>query len=109
MLFIRAKHNLQILGVITGQENNTAQPKTDKWFSSPSHFSSFFSLFDCCLSVVLSLDKGDYLENMQVVFCPNKQHSFKPFMCSDLIQNKVILNLDVKEKGKIMFSFIGSC
>ena len=26
----------------TGQENNIAQPKTDKWFSSPSQFSTFF-------------------------------------------------------------------
>ena len=25
-----------------GQENNIAEPKTDKWFSLPSHFSSFF-------------------------------------------------------------------
>ena len=33
----------------TRQENNTAQPKTNKWFS----FSSHFSLFHCCLSVVL--------------------------------------------------------
>ena len=30
-------------------QNNKAEPKTDKWFSSPSHF----SLFNCCLSVVL--------------------------------------------------------
>ena len=49
--------------------------------SSPSHF----SLFNCCLSVVLWLDKGDYLENSHLVFCPNKQCSFKPFMCLDLL------------------------
>ena len=59
----------------TGQENNTAQPKTDKWFSFPSHFSSF----NCCLSVVLQLDEGDYPENLRR-------------MCFVLI-NSVLLNL----------------
>ena len=34
--------------------------------SSPSHF----SLFHSCLSVVLLLYKGDYPENLDVVFCP---------------------------------------
>ena len=36
----------------TGHKNNLAQPKTDKCPSSTSHF----SLFRCCLSVVLWLD-----------------------------------------------------
>jgi len=27
-----------------------------------------FSPFNCCLSVVLLFDKGDYLENLQIVF-----------------------------------------
>ena len=27
-----------------GHENDTTQPKTDKWLSSPSHFSSFFTV-----------------------------------------------------------------
>ena len=31
-----------------------------------------FSPFNCCLSAVLWLDKGDYPENSHVVFCPNK-------------------------------------
>ena len=34
----------------TGHENNTVQPKTDVCLSSPSHFSSFFTvqlLFKC--------------------------------------------------------------
>ena len=31
------------------------------------------------------LDKGDYPENLRVVFCPNKQHSFEPFMCLGLV------------------------
>ena len=26
------------------------------------------------------LNKGDYPKNVQVVLCPNKQHSFEPFM-----------------------------
>ena len=28
-----------------------------------------------CSSVVLWFEKGDYCENVPVVFCPNKQHS----------------------------------
>ena len=46
-----------------------------------------FSTFNCCLtlSVVSELDKGDYPENSHVVFCPNKQRSFEPFICLDLI------------------------
>ena len=39
-----------------------------------------FSPFNCCLSVVLWLDKGDYPENSHVVFYLNKQRSFKTFM-----------------------------
>ena len=31
-----------------------------------------FSPFNCCLSVVLQLDKGDYPEDSHVVFSPNK-------------------------------------
>ena len=31
------------------------------------------------------LDKGDYPENLQVVFYPNKLRSFKPFMCLVLV------------------------
>ena len=30
-----------------------ARPPKDKWISSPSHFSSFSSPFNCCLTVVL--------------------------------------------------------
>ena len=40
----------------------------DNIFSSVSHCSPF----NCCLSVVLWLDKGDYPENSHVVFRPNK-------------------------------------
>ena len=64
--FIRTKHNIRIFGIIpfvklqnvtsTGHENDTAPPKTDKWLSFPSHFSSLVSPFNCCLSVVLQLD-----------------------------------------------------
>ena len=45
----------------------------------------YLSPFNCCLSVVLHLDKGDYPEISHVVFCPNKQRSFEPFMCLDLV------------------------
>ena len=43
-----------------------------------------FSTFNCCLSVVLQLDKGDYPEHSHVVFCPDKQRSLEPCMCLDL-------------------------
>ena len=52
---------------------------------SVSFFQSFFLLFNCCLSVVLQLEKGDYPENLQVVFCPSKYRSFEPFVCLDLV------------------------
>ena len=41
-------------------------------------------LLNCCLSVVLQLDKEDYPENSHIVFCPNKYRYFEPFMCLDL-------------------------
>ena len=37
---------------------------------------SHFSSFNCCLGVVLQLNKGDYPENLHVAFCRNKQRSF---------------------------------
>ena len=40
--------------------------------------------FSCCLSVVLQHDKGDYLENLLVLSCPDKQRSFETFTCLDL-------------------------
>ena len=49
-----------------------AQPKADK---NPT---SYFSLLNCCLSVVLWLDKGADSENLHVVFCHDK-HSFFSF------------------------------
>ena len=52
--------------------------KTDRWISSQSHFLNF-------LSVVLSLGKRNYPENMYVVVCPNKQRSFESSVCSDLV------------------------
>ena len=36
------------------------------------------------LSVVLQLNKGDYPENLRLVFCPNKQPSLEPFTCLEL-------------------------
>ena len=44
-----------------GHENNTAQPKTHKWLSSPSHF----SLFNCCLSV----DKCSFITGIIKTIC----------------------------------------
>ena len=38
------------------------------------------------LQVVSQLDKGDYPENSHVVFCPNKQRSFEPFLCWDVLE-----------------------
>ena len=31
------------------------------------------------------LGKGDYPEHLQVAFCADKQRSFEPFMCLDLV------------------------
>ena len=45
VLGVRPQKNAYLLG----HENNTVQPETGKWVSSPSHFPSF----NCCLSVVL--------------------------------------------------------
>ena len=39
----------------------------------------------CCLSIILLLNKGNYPENLHVVFYSNKQHSFEPFMRLDLV------------------------
>ena len=44
-----------------------------------------FLLYNCCVSVVLWLDKEDYPENSNVVFCPNEQRSFEPFMLLGLV------------------------
>ena len=51
--------------------NKTAQPKTDKWLNSPSHFLlCVFTIW--LLFVVLLPDNGDYPQNLHVEFCPNK-------------------------------------
>ena len=59
-----------------------------------------FSPINCCLSVVLKLDKGDYPENSHVVFCPNKQRYFEVLLCVDLHQQK-----QIKKKYKIVVFF----
>ena len=43
----------------------------------------------CCLSVILSLDEGDYPEYLQIVYlCHYKyKRSFEPFMCLDQTKN----------------------
>ena len=38
----------------------------------------FICAFDCCLNVVLLLDKELYPKNSHIVFCPNKLHYFEP-------------------------------
>ena len=45
------------------------------------------SPFNCFLGVVLQLDKGDYPEKSRVLFCPNKQRCFEPFMYLDPTEN----------------------
>ena len=41
--------------------------------------------FNCYFNVVLQLNKGDYPKNLHVVFCPNKQRYFEPFMHLDFV------------------------
>ena len=74
---------------LTGHENSSAHPKTGQWFSSPSLFSLFFSL-----TLVLVLFCGLItLLYLHVVFCPNKQRSFELFMCLDLAQGEIKMNI----------------
>ena len=56
------------------QHNKTAELNADQY--TIAHFHR--------LVVLLQLEK-DCPENSRVVFCPNKQHSFEPFMCLDLV------------------------
>ena len=37
----------------------------------------------------MQVDKADYPENSRVVFFPNKQRSFEPFMCLDLVLERL--------------------
>ena len=66
--------------------NNIAQPKQIRGLALHFIFHSFSS-FNCCLSVVLQLNKVYYPENSHVVFCHNKQPSLEPFMCLGLIRD----------------------
>ena len=54
-----------------GQSNNTAQPKQIGELAFYLIFHRF-SPFNCWLSVVLLLDKGDYPKIRRLCFCPNK-------------------------------------
>ena len=56
------------------QGNSKAQPKANKY---PTFH---FSPSNCCLPVVLQLEKGDYPKYLHVVLCPNEQHSFLSFL-----------------------------
>ena len=66
----------------TGQQNNIAQPETDKWFV-------IFIVFDrlTVVSVLFcSLTKGITPKMCWAgLSCPNKKGSFEPFMCLDLV------------------------
>ena len=87
--------------LITGRENNTAQPLADNCHSSMSQFSPF----KCCLSVVLYLDKGDYPENLHVVSCPSKQCSFEHFKGSEYLELKnrePLAGLDSQNRGPLV-------
>ena len=68
----------------SNSENNIDQLKTEKYLSSPKKINRFSPL-NCCLSVVLYLDKGDYPNNSCVVVCSNNQRSFEHFKCLDLV------------------------
>ena len=64
----------------TGQENNIAQPKiSSSLFSSFNHLTVVYVLF-------CNLTKGITLKICRLCVCVliNK-HSFKPFMCLDLV------------------------
>ena len=66
----------------SGHKNSIAQPKTDKCLSS----TYYVPPFNCCLGVILQLDKGGYPRNSHVVFSPNKQRcSFFNLLCLDLV------------------------
>ena len=51
----------------TGQGDNIAEPKTDSDLAFLLIFHRFSPL-NCCIGVVLLLDKGDYPEYLQIVF-----------------------------------------
>ena len=40
---------------------------------------------------LIGLDKGDYLDNSHVVFCPNKQRSFEPFMFGSCFRTLAVI------------------
>ena len=68
--------NLYVFG--SSQQSSTKSRYSVKCLSSPCNFSSFSSLFNCCLSVVSMLVKESYPKNSHVVF---SRSSFEPFKC----------------------------
>ena len=38
--------------------------------------------------IIMMLDKGDYPKYLLVLSCPNKQRSFEPFKCLDLVSER---------------------
>ena len=67
----------------TGQEDNRAQSKIDKWFSFSLHFSSFLTVYLLFKRPFCSLTKGITLNVLLVLSCLNNWRSFEPFMCLD--------------------------
>ena len=60
-----------------------------------------FLPFNCCLSVVLQHNKGDYPENSIVVFCPNKKRSLNSLCVLIMVINTRGMTMTMKyEKGK---------
>ena len=69
-------------------KKTTAQTKQKKisYFVSHLIFHRFYP-FNCCLSVLLELDKGDYPENMQIVcvYVIINKYSFEAFYVFDSV------------------------
>ena len=90
----------------TGHENNLVHPKQISGSALHLFFFFFFYIhfppFNCCLNVVLWLDKGDYPENSHVVFCPYKQRSFQPFTCLGLVVLCCAPLLDKKQNQDVL-------
>ena len=90
-MILQISNLFQALGkTTTAQQNKNKQKQTNKQkgvvvFLTSHPIFHRFSPFNCCLSVVLYLDKRDYPENSHAVFCPYKQHSFEPFICLKLL------------------------
>ena len=75
---IRTKHNMQIFGVILFFQATKQQLNGEQWDVELRHLLICF-----WLSCVVFLSNA--WKNSHVMFCPNKQRSFEPFTCLDLL------------------------